>query len=83
MVCQYSITEAQVVETLFDFSSYFQKVSEEVLAALVVDKSGGMCKAESARDDASRRVFPSSDNRHREPGIMVGIDQKDRANVVS
>ena len=34
-------------------------------------------KAEFGRDDALIAVFPSSDVSYREPGIMVGMDQKD------
>ena len=48
------------------------------VAALVVDNGSGMCKAGFAGDDAPRAVFPSIVGRPKMPGIMVGMDQKDR-----
>jgi len=52
-------------------------MSEEEVAALVVDNGSGMCKAGFAGDDAPRAVFPSIVGRPKMPGIMVGMDQKD------
>jgi len=52
-------------------------MSEEEVAALVVDNGRGMCKAGFAGDDAPRAVFPSIVGRPKMPGIMVGMDQKD------
>ena len=52
-------------------------MSEEEVAALVVDNGSGMCKAGFAGDDAPRAVFPSIIGRPKMPGIMVGMDQKD------
>jgi actin beta/gamma 1 len=52
-------------------------MSDEDVAALVVDNGSGMCKAGFAGDDAPRAVFPSIVGRPKHPGIMVGMDQKD------
>jgi len=49
----------------------------EDVAAMVVDNGSGMCKAGFAGDDAPRCVFPSIVGRPKQPGIMVGMDQKD------
>jgi len=43
----------------------------------VVDNGSGMCKAGFAGDDAPRAVFPSIIGRPRQPGVMVGMGQKD------
>eukprot|EP00966_Prymnesium_polylepis_P292230 6748584-Prymnesium_polylepis.1 len=53
------------------------KMSDEEVAALVVDNGSGMCKAGFAGDDAPRAVFPSIIGRPRQPGVMVGMGQKD------
>jgi actin beta/gamma 1 len=45
--------------------------------ALVIDNGSGMCKAGFAGDDAPRIVFPSIIGRPRQPGIMVGMDQRE------
>ena len=50
---------------------------EEDIAALVIDNGSGMCKAGFAGDDAPRSVFPSLIGRARQPGIMVGMEQRD------
>jgi actin-related protein len=50
---------------------------DEDVAALVVDNGSGMCKAGFAGDDAPRSVFPSLIGRARQPGIMVGMEQRD------
>lgn len=50
---------------------------QEEVAALVVDNGSGMCKAGFAGDDAPRAVFPSIIGRPRQPGVMVGMGQKD------
>jgi len=52
-------------------------MAEEEVAALVVDNGSGMCKAGFAGDDAPRAVFPSIIGRPRQPGVMVGMGQKD------
>jgi len=52
-------------------------MSDDEVAALVVDNGSGMCKAGFAGDDAPRAVFPSIVGRPKHPGIMVGMDQKD------
>lgn len=52
-------------------------MAEEEVAALVVDNGSGMCKAGFAGDDAPRVVFPSIIGRPRQPGVMVGMGQKD------
>jgi hypothetical protein len=52
-------------------------MSEDEVAALVVDNGSGMCKAGFAGDDAPRAVFPSIIGRPRQPGVMVGMGQKD------
>ena len=51
--------------------------AEDEVAALVVDNGSGMCKAGFAGDDAPRTVFPSIIGRPRQPGVMVGMGQKD------
>ena len=53
-------------------------MAEEEVAALVVDNVSGMCKAGFAGDDAPRALFFSILGRPKLPGIMVGMDQKDR-----
>jgi|Transcript_50634 actin beta/gamma 1 len=50
---------------------------DEDIAALVIDNGSGMCKAGFAGDDAPRCVFPSLIGRARQPGIMVGMEQRD------
>jgi len=52
-------------------------MAEDEVAALVVDNGSGMCKAGFAGDDAPRAVFPSIIGRPRQPGVMVGMGQKD------
>jgi len=52
-------------------------MSEDEVAALVVDNGSGMCKAGFAGDDAPRAVFPSIIGRPRQPGVMVGMGQKE------
>ena len=52
-------------------------MSDDDVAALVVDNGSGNCKAGFAGDDAPRSVFPSIVGRPKMPGIMVGMDQKD------
>jgi len=52
-------------------------MADEDVAALVVDNGSGMCKAGFAGDDAPRAVFPSIIGRPRQPGVMVGMGQKD------
>ena len=44
---------------------------------VVVDNGSDMCKTEFAGDDASRAVIPSSVDKPKVPGIMVGMKQKD------
>ena len=50
---------------------------DEDIAALVVDNGSGMCKAGFAGDEAPRSVFPSLIGRARQPGIMVGMEQRE------
>ena len=52
-------------------------MADDEVAALVVDNGTGMCKAGFAGDDAPRAVFPSIIGRPRQPGVMVGMGQKD------
>ena len=52
-------------------------MADEDVQALVVDNGSGMCKAGFAGDDAPRAVFPSIIGRPRQPGVMVGMGQKD------
>ena len=52
-------------------------MADDEVAALVVDNGSGMCKAGFAGDDAPRAVFPSIIGRPRQPGVMVGMGQKD------
>jgi actin beta/gamma 1 len=52
-------------------------MSDDDVAALVVDNGSGMCKAGFAGDDAPRAVFPSIVGRPRHQGVMVGMGQKD------
>ncbi|PVD23955.1 hypothetical protein C0Q70_17231 [Pomacea canaliculata] len=52
-------------------------MSDEDVAALVIDNGSGMCKAGFAGDDAPRAVFPSIVGRPRHQGVMVGMGQKD------
>ena len=52
-------------------------MADDEVQALVVDNGSGMCKAGFAGDDAPRAVFPSIIGRPRQPGVMVGMGQKD------
>jgi len=52
-------------------------MSDDDVAALVVDNGSGMCKSGFAGDDSPRAVFPSIVGRPKHPGIMVGMDNKD------
>ena len=52
-------------------------MSDDEIAALVIDNGSGMCKAGFAGDDAPRAVFPSIVGRPRHTGVMVGMGQKD------
>merc|ERR1711879_748608 len=63
-------------------SSTISIMSDEEVAALVVDNGSGMCKAGFAGDDAPRAVFPSIVGRPKMPGIMVGMDQKDSYGLI-
>lgn len=56
---------------------YCRKMAEEELQALVVDNGSGNVKAGVAGDDAPRAVFPSIVGRPKNPGIMVGMEEKD------
>lgn len=52
-------------------------MTEEEVAALVIDNGSGMCKAGFAGDDAPRTAFPSIVGRPRHQEVMVGMGQKD------
>ncbi|KAJ7081884.1 actin 2 [Mycena belliarum] len=52
-------------------------MSDDEIAALVIDNGSGMCKAGFAGDDAPRAVFPSIVGRPRQAGVMVGFGNKD------
>ncbi|XP_069128646.1 uncharacterized protein [Argopecten irradians] len=52
-------------------------MTDDDVAALVIDNGSGMCKAGFAGDDAPRAVFPSIVGRPRHQGVMVGMGQKD------
>merc|ERR1711981_642572 len=59
------------------FPLFPSNMSEEEVAALVVDNGSGMVKCGFAGDDAPRAVFPSIVGRPRHQGVMVGMGQKD------
>ena len=52
-------------------------MADDEVAAVVCDNGSGMVKAGFAGDDAPRAVFPSVIGRPRQPGVMVGMGQKD------
>ncbi|KAJ7472674.1 actin 2 [Mycena latifolia] len=52
-------------------------MSDDEIAALVIDNGSGMCKAGFSGDDAPRAVFPSIVGRPRQAGVMVGFGNKD------
>merc|ERR1719449_427789 len=54
-------------------------MSDNAIAALVVDNGSGICKAGFAGDDAPRGVFPSIIGRPKTSNVacMVGMDNKD------
>ena len=52
-------------------------MADEEVQALVVDNGSGNVKAGVAGDDAPRAVFPSIVGRPKNPGIMVGMEEKD------
>jgi actin len=54
-----------------------RKMSDDEVAALVIDSGSGMTKAGFAGDDAPRAVFPSIVGRPRHQSVMVGMGQKD------
>ncbi|KAK2106968.1 actin [Saguinus oedipus] len=50
---------------------------DDDIAALVVDKSSGMCKAGFTGDDAPWAILPSIVGRTWHQGMIVGMGQKD------
>ena len=52
-------------------------MADDEVAAVVCDNGSGMVKAGFAGDDAPCAVFPSVIGRPRQPGVMVGMGQKD------
>ncbi|SBS88930.1 actin [Plasmodium ovale curtisi] len=52
-------------------------MGDDEVQALVVDNGSGNVKAGVAGDDAPRSVFPSIVGRPKNPGIMVGMEEKD------
>jgi actin len=45
--------------------------------ALIIDNGSGYIKAGIAGDDAPKTYFPTLIGRPKQPGMMVGMDQKD------
>jgi actin beta/gamma 1 len=52
-------------------------MSDDEIAALVIDNGSGMCKAGFAGDDAPRAVFPSIVGRPKHQIAMLGMGSKD------
>jgi actin-related protein len=52
-------------------------MADDEVVALVCDNGSGIVKAGFAGDDDPRAVFPSVIGRPRQPGVMVGMGQKD------
>jgi actin-related protein len=52
-------------------------MADDEVVALVCDNGSGMVKAGFAGDDDPRAVFPSVIGLPRQPGVMVGMGQKD------
>jgi actin len=50
---------------------------EDDNVALVIDNGSGIVKAGFSGEDAPRAIFPSITGRPKNPGILVGVDQKD------
>ncbi|KAL9956807.1 hypothetical protein ACROYT_G038346 [Oculina patagonica] len=52
-------------------------MTDDKVAAVVIDNGSGMCKAGFAGDDAPRAVFSSIVGRPRHQNVIVGMGQKD------
>ena len=50
---------------------------EDSSSALIIDNGSGYIKAGVAGDDAPKTYFPTLIGRPKQPGMMVGMDQKD------
>lgn len=51
---------------------------EDNTSALIIDNGSGYIKAGVAGDDAPKTCFPTLIGRPKQPGMMVGMDQKDQ-----
>lgn len=51
---------------------------EDSSSALIIDNGSGYIKAGVAGDDAPKTCFPTLIGRPKQPGMMVGMDQKDQ-----
>ncbi|KRX00350.1 hypothetical protein PPERSA_10849 [Pseudocohnilembus persalinus] len=52
-------------------------MADDIVPAIVIDNGSGFCKAGIAGDDAPRSQVPTVIGRPKQPGLMVGMDQKD------
>ena len=60
------------------FNCHLDQITEPFwVEQVVVDNGSDMCKTEFAGDDASPAVIPSSVDKPKVSGIMVGMEQKD------
>jgi actin-related protein len=51
---------------------------EDSSSAIIIDNGSGYIKAGVAGDDAPKACFPTLIGRPKQPGMMVGMDQKDQ-----
>ena len=59
---------------LFALFSVQPVMAGDEVTQVVVDNGSDMCKTEFAGDDASRAVIPSSVDKPKVSGIMVGME---------
>jgi actin-related protein len=52
-------------------------MADDIVPAIVIDNGSGFVKAGISGDDAPRCSIPTVIGRPKQPGMMVGMDQKD------
>jgi len=52
-------------------------MAEDFIPAIIIDNGSGFCKSGISGDDAPRCQIPTVIGRPKQPGMMVGMDQKD------
>lgn len=52
-------------------------MQDDGITSIIIDNGSGYIKAGIAGDDAPKSCFPTLIGRPKQPGMMVGMDQKD------